>query len=150
MFRVIEQLRKAIASRRDEMAELTAELVSIDTENPPGRNYERCLRFLGERLEPLGFDADIERIDNGNADQDIEMRPVYHQTDERVEAHLFVATLAFLVHRALEKKLKVAELDLSATEHYKRYARSGSSTYSWVLGGLSASSRAAPLAPTRS
>ena len=70
MFRVIEQLRKAIASRRDEMAELTAELVSIDTENPPGRNYERCLRFLGERLEPLGFDADIERIDNGNADQD--------------------------------------------------------------------------------
>ena len=32
------------------------------------------------------------------------------------EAHLFVATLAFLVHRALEKKLKVAELDLSATE----------------------------------
>ncbi len=44
------------------------------------------------------------------------MRPVYHQTDERVEAHLFVATLAFLVHRALEKKLKVAELDLSATE----------------------------------
>ncbi len=46
----------------------------------------------------------------------IEMRPVYHQTDERVEAHLFVATLAFLVHRALEKKLKVAELDLSATE----------------------------------
>ena len=71
MFRVIEQLRKAIASRRDEMAELTAELVSIDTENPPGRNYERCLRFLGERLEPLDFDADIERIDNGNATRTI-------------------------------------------------------------------------------
>ena len=34
--------------------------------------------------------------------------------------------------------------------HYKRYARSGSSTYSWVLGGPSASSRAVPLAPTRS
>ena len=70
MFQVIEQLRKAIASRRDEMAELTSELVAIDTENPPGRNYERCLRFLGEKLEGLGFEAHIGRIDNGDADRE--------------------------------------------------------------------------------
>lgn len=46
----------------------------------------------------------------------IEMRPIFHQTDKRVEAHIFVATLAFLLHRALEKKLKAARLDLSATD----------------------------------
>ena len=46
----------------------------------------------------------------------IELRPIYHQTDPRVEAHIFVAALAFLLHRALEKKLKAAGLDLSATE----------------------------------
>jgi transposase len=46
----------------------------------------------------------------------IELRPVYHQTDGRVAAHIFVAALAFLLHRALEKKLKAAGLDLSATE----------------------------------
>ncbi len=46
----------------------------------------------------------------------IEMRPIYHQRDERVEAHIFVAALAFLLHRALEKKMKAAGLDLSATE----------------------------------
>lgn len=46
----------------------------------------------------------------------IEMRPIYHQTDERVEAHLFVAAVAFLLHRALEKKLKAAGVDLSATQ----------------------------------
>ena len=46
----------------------------------------------------------------------IERRPIYHQTDRRVAAHIFVAALAFLLHRALEKKLKVAGLDLSATE----------------------------------
>jgi transposase len=46
----------------------------------------------------------------------IEMRPIYHQKDERVEAHIFVAALAFLLHRALEKKLKAAKLDFSATE----------------------------------
>ena len=44
------------------------------------------------------------------------MRPIYHRTDDRVEAHIFVAALAFLLHRAIEKKLKAAALDLSATE----------------------------------
>jgi len=46
----------------------------------------------------------------------IDMRPIYHQTPDRTQAHIFVAALALLVHRALEKKLKVAGLDLSATE----------------------------------
>jgi len=33
-----------------------------------------------------------------------------------VQAHIFVASLALLIHRAIEKKLKSAGLDLSATE----------------------------------
>ena len=44
------------------------------------------------------------------------MRPIYHRTDGRVEAHIYVAALAFLIYRAIEKKLKAARLDLSATE----------------------------------
>jgi transposase len=46
------------------------------------------------------------------------MRPIYHQTDDRVKAHIYVATLAFVLHRAVEKKLKAAGLDLSATEAF--------------------------------
>ena len=46
----------------------------------------------------------------------IQIRPIYHQTDHRVQAHIFLAALAFLIHRAIEKKLKAAGLDLSATE----------------------------------
>jgi transposase len=49
----------------------------------------------------------------------IEMRPIYHQTDRRVEAHLFVAALAFLLDRALEKKLKAAGIDLSSREAWQ-------------------------------
>lgn len=49
----------------------------------------------------------------------IEMRPIYHQTDRRVEAHLFVAALAFLLDRALEKKLKASGLDLSSKEAWQ-------------------------------
>ena len=51
-----------------------------------------------------------------NLKDDIEKRPMYHQTDARVKAHIFVAALAFLLHRAIEKKLKAAGLDISATE----------------------------------
>lgn len=46
----------------------------------------------------------------------IEMRPIYHQKPHRVEAHVFIAALAFLIDRALEKKLKAAGSDLSSKE----------------------------------
>jgi transposase len=46
----------------------------------------------------------------------LNMRPIYHQIDNRVQAHIYVAALALLIHRAIEKKLKAARLDLSATE----------------------------------
>ena len=36
----------------------------------------------------------------------LEMRPIYHQTEHRVRAHIFVAALGFLIERILEKKLK--------------------------------------------
>jgi transposase len=58
--------------------------------------------------------SDVERA-FANLKDVLDMRPIYHRTD-RVEAHIFVATLAFVIHRALEKKLKAAGLDISATE----------------------------------
>jgi len=49
----------------------------------------------------------------------IEMRPIFHQKASRVQAHVFVASLAFLLDRALEKKLKSAGLDLSSREAWQ-------------------------------
>jgi transposase len=59
--------------------------------------------------------SEVERT-FANLKDVLEMRPIYHQTNHRVQAHIFVAALAFLLHRAIEKKLKMAGLDLSATE----------------------------------
>jgi transposase len=59
--------------------------------------------------------SDVERAFASLKDI-IDMRPIYHRTDGRVQAHIFVAALAFLLHRAIEKKLKAARLDLSAAE----------------------------------
>lgn len=45
----------------------------------------------------------------------IEMRPIHQRTPPRVEAHIFVAALAFLLDRALEKKLRAKKVNLSAS-----------------------------------
>ncbi len=49
----------------------------------------------------------------------IEMRPIFHQKAWRVQAHVFVASLAFLLDRALEKKLKSAGMDISSREAWQ-------------------------------
>ncbi len=49
----------------------------------------------------------------------IELRPIYHRRKERVQAHIFIAALAFLLDRALEKKLKAARVSMSAAEALK-------------------------------
>jgi len=49
----------------------------------------------------------------------IEMRPIYHQRPRRVQAHVFVASLTFLLDRALEKKLKSVGLDISSKEAWQ-------------------------------
>ena len=49
----------------------------------------------------------------------IEMRPIFHQKASRVQAHVFVASLAFLLDRAMEKKLKAAGLDISSREAWQ-------------------------------
>jgi transposase len=49
----------------------------------------------------------------------IRMRPIYHRNEERVRGHVFVAALAFLLDRALEKKLKVARVPLSSAQALK-------------------------------
>jgi Transposase DDE domain len=59
--------------------------------------------------------SEVERA-FANLKDVIDLRPIYHRTDDRVQAHIFVAALAFLLHRAVEKKLKAAALDLSATQ----------------------------------
>ena len=69
-------------------------------------------------VEAVTIYKDLSEVERAfaNLKDVIELRPIYHRTDRRVEAHIFVAALAFLLHRMIEKKLKAAGLDLSATE----------------------------------
>ena len=46
----------------------------------------------------------------------LEMRPIYHKSERRVRAHIFVAALALLLTRLLERRLKEAGVKLSAQQ----------------------------------
>jgi succinyl-diaminopimelate desuccinylase len=66
------KLQDAVHARRDEMAQLIAELVTIPTENPPGVEYERAIRLFAAACERLGFEAVVQRVpgdDDGRAPQ---------------------------------------------------------------------------------
>lgn len=67
---MIERLRSAIRSRREEMANFLSELIAVPTENPPGRDYQTCLAIIGCKLEAMGFSPRIEPVPGGDADPD--------------------------------------------------------------------------------
>ena len=48
----------------------------------------------------------------------IAMRPIYHKKDSRVCAHIFVATLALFLKRALQHELARQHIDLTPTEAF--------------------------------
>jgi len=45
----------------------------------------------------------------------IGMRPIWHRAERRVRSHIFIAALAFLLDRMLERKLREAQSTLSST-----------------------------------
>ncbi len=44
------------------------------------------------------------------------IRPFFHKTEPRMKAHIFIAALAFLFDRFIERRLKDAKVNLSSTE----------------------------------
>lgn len=69
-------------------------------------------------VEAVGGFKELDTVESGFRDLKdvIEMRPVYHKTDERIEAHILVATLGLFLKRSLEHQLASAFPELSGTE----------------------------------
>ena len=58
---ISEALFKAIDERRDELVDLTRQLIGFPTVNPPGEAYRPCAEFIGRRLAQRGFTVDYVR-----------------------------------------------------------------------------------------
>lgn len=90
-------------------------------------NLEREKAFEGRYIiqtEEKGISAveavaaykDLNEVERGFSHLKglIDIRPIHHRREERVRAHVFVAALAFLLDRAMEKKLRASGSTLSS------------------------------------
>lgn len=57
-----EELYAAVEDNRDEAFEFLDELLRIETENPPGRNYRAGADFLESELLERGYDVDLVTV----------------------------------------------------------------------------------------
>jgi transposase len=66
--------------------------------------------------EAVAYYKDLSEVERGfrSLKDPLGMRPIWHRAERRVKAHIFVAALAFLVERMLERALQDAGLALSA------------------------------------
>ncbi len=67
-------------------------------------------------LEVVAIYKDLSEVERGfrQLKDVLAMRPIYHQIESRVKAHIFVAALALLVQRLLARRLEEAGIDFSA------------------------------------
>lgn len=59
---VKNRIVEAVSSYQDEIVEFTSELVSIPTENPPGRAYKECIKVIARKLREIGLAYEILEV----------------------------------------------------------------------------------------
>jgi transposase len=66
-------------------------------------------------LEVVAIYKELSEVERGfrQLKDVLAMRPIYHQIEPRVKAHIFVAALALLVHRLLHRRLEEAGIDFA-------------------------------------
>ncbi len=57
-----------------------------------------------------------------NLKDDLQLRPIYHQKEERIEAHIFVAFLAYCLHVTLQAKLRQVAGGLTPRSLLEKFA----------------------------
>ncbi len=57
-----------------------------------------------------------------NLKDDLQIRPIFHQKEERIEAHIFVAYLAYCLHATLQAKLRQVASGLTPRSLLEKFA----------------------------
>jgi transposase len=67
-------------------------------------------------LEAVAVYKDLADVERGfrHLKDVLALRPIYHQIESRVRAHIFVAALALLVQRLLDRRLREANIDFTS------------------------------------
>jgi transposase len=74
--------------------------------------------------DAVAYYKELNEVERGfrSLKDPIGMRPIWHRTERRVKAHIFVAALSFLLDRMLERALKDGNVNLSSTSAWQALA----------------------------
>jgi len=65
-----QRLSDEIDARREDLIQLTGDLIRIPTLNPPGENYREICEFLSKRLSAAGFEIELVRAHGSPGDSE--------------------------------------------------------------------------------
>ena len=65
-----QRLCEEIDARREDLIQLTGDLIRIPTLNPPGENYRDICEYLADRLRPQGFEIEMVRAHGSPGDSE--------------------------------------------------------------------------------
>ncbi len=96
---------------------------------PREKKYEGKYLIQTDQTEITPQDAvahykDLNEVERGFhcLKDPLGMRPIWHRVERRIRAHIFVAALAFLLDRMLERALRDAKVSLSSTNAWSALA----------------------------
>ncbi len=103
--------------------------VEHPTNLPREKKYEGRYLIQTDQTKFTSQDAvanykELNEVERGfrSMKDPIGMRPIWHRSERRVKAHIFVAALAFLLDRMLERALKAADVELSSSAAWSALA----------------------------
>jgi transposase len=109
-----------------ELHEGRLEIAEHPVNLPREKKYEGKYLIQTDQVEVTPEEAvshykDLSEVERGfrSLKDPLGMRPIWHHAERRVKAHIFVAALAFLIERMLERALKDAGLSLSARSAFE-------------------------------
>jgi transposase len=109
-----------------ELKEGRLEIVEHPVNLPREKKYEGKYLIQTDQLAMTAQEAvehykDLSEVERGfrSLKDPLGMRPIWHHAERRVKAHIFVAALAFLIERLLERALKDAGQSLSARSAFE-------------------------------
>jgi acetylornithine deacetylase/succinyl-diaminopimelate desuccinylase family protein len=71
----VSQIIRAVAACERESIDFTKNLISVATENPPGRHYQKCIELIAEKLSGIGLECTTIEVPSGGAGADEERFP---------------------------------------------------------------------------
>jgi transposase len=109
-----------------ELKEGRLEIVEHPVNLPREKKYEGKYLIQTDQLamtapEAVDYYKDLSEVERGfrSLKDPLGMRPIWHHAERRVKAHIFVAALAFLIERMLERALKDTGQSLSARSAFE-------------------------------